>query len=175
MAKKIFNGVLSLLCLLALLLSLAAIRALLTARPDRPPTLFGHSLMVVVSGSMEPTFPVGTLILSRQATPSQVEVGDIITFYGTVGSTTGVITHRVAAKMGTGDDAVLTTKGDANPVQDPNPVMKEGLIGIVIWQSPFWGRVVGTLRKKQVFIPLLLIPLALLLGERFLRRASARQ
>lgn len=159
MLKKILSMAVNLLCVATILLSLAAGWAVLTAAPNRPPTLFGNSFMVVVSGSMEPTFPVGTLILARETTPAQVKTGDIITFYGTVGSTTGIITHRVVAKEGTGDGAYLYTRGDANASQDPNPVTREGLIGKVIWQSLALGRVVAVLRQKYVFLAIIILPL----------------
>lgn len=160
MVKKVLSMAVNVLCVGAILLSLAAGWAVLTAEPNRPPTLFGNSFMVVVSGSMEPTFPVGTLILSREVTPGQVEKGDIITFYGTVGSTTGIITHRVVEKEGAGDGALLYTRGDANASQDPNPVTREGLIGKVVWQSLLLGRVVALLRQKYVFLAIIIIPLA---------------
>lgn len=160
MLKRVLSIAVNLLCVAAILLSLAAGWAVLTAQPNRPPTLFGNSFMVVVSGSMEPTFPVGTLILSREVTPDQVEPGDIITFYGTVGTTTGIITHRVIAKEGDGLGALLHTKGDANHSQDPNPVSREGLIGKVVWQSLLLGKLVALLRQKYVFLAIIILPLA---------------
>lgn len=163
MLKKTLSGAINLLCVAAILLSIGAGWAVLTAEPNRPPTLFGNSFMVVISGSMEPKMPVGTLLLSHQVAPSQVEEGDIITFYGTVGSTTGIITHRVVEKQGTGDGAVLYTKGDANPIEDPNPVTRENLIGKVVWQSLLLGKLVALLRQKYVYLALVLIPLLVIL------------
>ena len=167
MGKTLLRGLSGLLTAVLVLLTVAAVWALATAKPDRPASLFGFSPMVVVSGSMEPVFPVGTFLLSRKATPAQVEEGDIIVFYGTVGSTTGVITHRVIQKTGTGDDAVLTTKGDANPVADPNPVTRDNLLGKVVWQSPALGKLIAPLRTPAVRPFLFLLPAALILWEVF--------
>lgn len=165
MGNRLLRGLSGLLTALLVLLTGAAVWALAAARPDRPPALFGFSPMVVVSGSMEPVFPVGTFLLSRKVTPAQVEEGDIIVFYGTVGSTTGVITHRVVQKAGAGEGAVLTTKGDANPVADPNPVTRDNLLGKVIWQSPALGRLIAPLRGPALRPFLFLLPAALILWE----------
>ena len=48
--------------------------------------------MAVLSGSMEPTYHVGGLVFVQKVDPSDVEVGDSITF--TIGNDT-VVTHRV--------------------------------------------------------------------------------
>lgn len=167
MRKKLLSAAAGLLSACVFLLAVATVWALATAKPDRPASLFGFSPMVVVSGSMEPVFPVGTFLISRRATPSQVEEGDIIVFYGTVGSTTGVITHRVVRKTGTGDGAVLTTKGDANPVADPNPVTRGNLLGKVVWQSPALGRLIAPLRSPAVRPFLFVLPAALVVWELF--------
>ena len=167
MGKTLLRWLSGLLTAVLILLTGAAVWALATAKPDHPASLFGFSPMVVVSGSMEPVFPIGTFLLSRKVTPAQVEEGDIIVFYGTVGSTTGVITHRVIQKTGTGDEAVLTTKGDANPVADPNPVTRDNLLGKVVWQSPALGKLIAPLRSPAVRPFLFLLPAALVVWELF--------
>ena len=42
--------------------------------------LVGLRTFAVLSGSMEPAYPVGSLIYVRSAEPSALECGDVITF-----------------------------------------------------------------------------------------------
>jgi len=165
MGKKIAAAISALLCCLVLLLTFAAGWAMLNSSERQPPSILGLSPMVVVSGSMEPEFPVGTFILSRKVTPSQVNERDVIVFYGTVGSTTGIITHRVIEKQGEGDNALLITQGDANPVPDPYPVERGNLLGKVVFESPLIGKIISPLRNPAFRPFLFAIPILLVVWE----------
>lgn len=55
--------------------------------------LFGLTPYMVTSGSMEPEYPVGSLIFVKEVPPEQIDVGDVITFRLTDGQT--VATHQV--------------------------------------------------------------------------------
>ena len=72
------------------------------------PRAFGYQPYMVVSASMQQSFPVGSLIFVKPITPDQVEVGDPITF----SSGTLTITHRVMEKHD--DERYFVTKGDNN-------------------------------------------------------------
>lgn len=79
------------------------------------PRLFGYQPYMVVSASMQQSFPVGSLIFVRDALPEEIEVGDPITFVS--GSLT--ITHRVIAIDN--ENRVFTTKGDNNNASEMTP------------------------------------------------------
>ena len=74
------------------------------------PRVFGWHIYTVVSGSMEPSIPVGSLLYIRQAEPQDMEAGDVIAYYGGTGSG-AVITHRVVENRVVMGE--LITKGDA--------------------------------------------------------------
>lgn len=76
------------------------------------PRAFGYQPYMVVSASMQQSFPVGSLIFVRGATPEEVEVGDPITF----SSGTLIITHRVMEKHD--DEQYFVTKGDNNTASE---------------------------------------------------------
>jgi signal peptidase I len=63
---------------------------------------------------MQPTFSAGDLVVTQPVLFSVVYPGDVIAFFPDVATRTPVI-HRVVAF----DDGVMTTKGDANSIQDP--------------------------------------------------------
>lgn len=92
----------------------------------------GWLVQTVATGSMEPTVPTGSVIVSRPVDPLDIAVGDVIVFRSPGGATVAgggdgvfqatesmLITHRVVAVQGTGDDRSFRTKGDANEGEDP--------------------------------------------------------
>lgn len=45
------------------------------------PRAFGYTPFSVLSGSMEPEFPVGSMVFVHQIEPADIAVGDNATFY----------------------------------------------------------------------------------------------
>lgn len=104
--------------------------------PLAAPKIAGIKAYGVLTGSMEPTYPVGGVVYVRPCYAAQVNIGDAITF--TLGTDTDyVMTHRVVEA--TADTFI--TQGDANNTVDPNPVMKSNLIGRVVFYLPYMARV----------------------------------
>ena len=106
--------------------------------------LFGVQVYSVISGSMEPEYPVGSLIYVKEVKPSEVQVGDVITF---VLSNKTPATHRVIAIDK--DNQLFYTQGDANYqineetgekvyMEDP-PVHFYNLIGKPVFKIPVLG------------------------------------
>ncbi len=91
------------------------------------------TVQTVATGSMAPTVPTGSLLLSRPVDAGAVRPGDVIVFTSPVGHTAGagadgafstttamLITHRVIAITTTpGGQLGFRTKGDANADEDP--------------------------------------------------------
>ena len=57
------------------------------------PKLFGINTFVVTSGSMEPMYPVGSLIYVKKVNPEEIKVEDTITFY--MNNSKIIATHQV--------------------------------------------------------------------------------
>ena len=106
--------------------------------------LFGVQVYSVISGSMEPEYPVGSLIYVKEVKPSEVQVGDVITF---VLSNKTPATHRVIGIDK--DNQLFNTQGDANYqindetgekvyMEDP-PVQFNNLIGKPVFKIPVLG------------------------------------
>lgn len=74
---KLFNIVL-LIVLIVAIVSLAYL--LLGAKGKSLPFLEGYQIRTVMSGSMEPTLPVGSVALIKKQAPSEFVEGDIMTF-----------------------------------------------------------------------------------------------
>lgn len=88
------------------------------------PRAFGYEIYAVMSGSMEPTYPVGGVVYVQKVSADRIEVDDPIAFK--IDNNT-IATHRVIKKDDT--TQVFYTKGDANKVADFSPVAYDHLIG----------------------------------------------
>ena len=98
------------------------------------PTLLGMKSMAVLSGSMEPKIPVGSIVYVEDVEPSTLQAGDVIT-YSISGST--MVTHRVV-NVDVENQSIIT-KGDANDVEDGAPVAFSQVIGKMKWHVPLLG------------------------------------
>ena len=101
--------------------------------PMTVPRYMGYEIYNVVSGSMEPAIPVGSVIYVGEVEPSTIEIGDVIAFQ----SGESVIAHRVTVNQIV--EGEITTKGDANAEEDFNPVAYEEVIGRVEYHLPYLG------------------------------------
>lgn len=113
------------------------------------PRLTGAAPFTVLTGSMEPTYPPGTLIVVKSADPALLGVGDAITFQWESGKP-DVVTHRITAVQYTAKgDLRFTTQGDANRVPDERPVVPEQIRGKVWYAVPYVGYVNNYITGKQ--------------------------
>lgn len=104
--------------------------------PVTVPRMMGYEIYTVVSGSMEPEIPVGSLVYVKYAEPAEIAEGEVIAF-GSPVDAGAVITHRVSENRVISGEFV--TKGDANEKEDMLPVPYENLIGRVSFTLPGTG------------------------------------
>ena len=96
----------------------------------------GLTPYTVLSGSMEPTYHVGSLIYVRRIDAQDIEVGTPLTF--TVSDGSLVATHRVCEIITEIGETLYITKGDANDVTDP-PLEYSRVIGSPVFSIPYLG------------------------------------
>lgn len=97
------------------------------------PRIFGYETFAVISGSMEPNIPVGSIVYSKECAMDDLQVGDSITFKL---SDNTIVTHRIYQ---IDNDGLITTKGDANEVEDATKISIDNIIGKVGFTLPFLG------------------------------------
>ncbi len=129
--RKILNFI-GWLCLIVMI-ALAAVLLV--------PRLLGMQSFAVLTGSMDPAVPVGTLVFTKPQ--ASYAAGDIITFLDDNGI---VVTHRVVSADA--DAGTYVTKGDANNVADPLPAEASNVIGRVVFQVPYLGAVSEKLKTR---------------------------
>ncbi len=124
MRKKVLSAISALAT--AAIIALAALLTL--------PRLMGCTPFAVLSGSMEPSYPVGSIVLVRAAAPQDIRVGDAIMFSMGNGMR---VTHRVTRIDAAAGNVI--TKGDANSSEDFTPVLYDQIIGKAILCLPLLG------------------------------------
>jgi signal peptidase len=102
------------------------------------PAVTGSTPRTVLTSSMEPTYPPGTLVIVRPISPDDVRIGDPITYQLESGKA-DVVTHRVIGIMtNTEGERRFTLQGDNNSVPD-DPVRDEQIQGKVWYALPLLG------------------------------------
>lgn len=104
-------------------------------------------IVVVLSGSMEPAFQRGDLlILWNRNLRTETDVGEVVV-YNVKGKDIPIV-HRVVRKFGSGEHAQLLTKGDNNVADDTelyaqgqDYLERKDIIGSVVGYIPFVGYV----------------------------------
>ena len=127
--KKIWNWLTTILVVLVVILAILLVGA----------RLIGLQVFTVLSGSMEPTYHVGSLIYVKKVDPFQLKSGDVITFMLDEDT---VATHRVVEVVPDEEDASVIrfrTKGDANEAEDGSLVHYRNVIGTPVFTIPKLG------------------------------------
>jgi signal peptidase len=133
--------------------------------------LLGWQLQSVQSGSMSPTFVVGSLLVVGQVDPADVEPGMAITFEDPAAAGK-LVTHRVVS-VAPGQSLAFITKGDANATADPQPVPARLVRGRVLWSIGQLGTILDWLQWPCSFLLLVLLPGAVLAWSEWRTRRQA--
>lgn len=120
------------------------------------PSLFGQDeSYLVLSGSMEPTFPAGAIIYNQEVDPVELQEGDVITYRS--GAGTEATTHRIVEVVRE-DGLAFRTQGDANPEPDPNPVPADRVESRYSFHVPLYGHLVLFASSPVGFLLFVLVP-----------------
>lgn len=104
------------------------------------PALVGGMPLSVLTGSMRPHLPPGTLVVTKPTPVDGIGVGDVITFQLESGQS-AVVTHRVIERSvdSASGEVRFTTQGDANNTPDPEQVRPVQVRGTVWYAIPYLG------------------------------------
>lgn len=116
-------------------------------------------IVVVTSGSMEPTIYRGDLLIIQARAAEDIHLFDIVVYQDTTYHTDGPIVHRVIEIEIIDGEYYYTTKGDNNAVQDPGVRTHDEIVGVVVLTIPWLGNVSLALRSEfgMVFIVIIFI------------------
>ena len=132
--------------ILLVIFAVLVINSLLVMFNDDYYTTFGnYRLFAIVSDSMEPTIPTGSMIVdSKPENPADIKKGTVITFKYNNGSETVLITHRVVALETKDGVTRYITKGDNAKANDAFRPAFSDVVGIYTGKKcGFFGSLFG--------------------------------
>lgn len=123
------------------------------------PQTAGCTPRVVISGSMEPAVPVGSIVYTnRWIKQENIKEGDIIA-YGLSGGVS--VLHRVVETDK--NSRIWRTKGDANEVSDPGAVSYEQYLGKMIFSLPYVGYLISVFKRRSIWLGTIAVGILLLI------------
>lgn len=134
--SKIIN--ILVMCMVAVL-----VLNLITTKSDKMFKLIGFRSYTVLSGSMEPKFYPGDMVITQHKDKADIKVNDIVTYRDNEGV---IITHRIIEET----DEGYITKGDNNNVNDTEILKEENIIGEVKFSIPKVGYIMNLLANPKV-------------------------
>lgn len=90
-----------------------------------------YQTATVLTASMRPTMPEGSMVVTTPVHPADLRVGDVITYRIPV-EDRRIVTHRIVEIHQPGPTPVVRTKGDANNGVDP---WTARLTGGTVWKA----------------------------------------
>lgn len=100
-------------------------------------SIAGYRIFRVITGSMEPEYDVGEVVISKEVDPKSIKVGDDIVYLGSYGEYSGkIIMHEVVA-IDTDENGNLNfhAKGlHSSSVEDPQ-IKERQIYGVVKFKS----------------------------------------
>jgi len=123
--------------------------------------IFGIQSFVVMSGSMEPSIPTGSVIYTLRL--PQYRAGDVIAYKsGKVN-----VTHRVVNVSKNESGVYYQTRGDANDDPDSKLVASRDVLGANMYTIWNLGKLIMALKTVQGFLIFLIVPSLIFIGFEF--------
>lgn len=101
--------------------------------------ILGFRQYMVATGSMEPQYNVGDLIIIKETPKEKIQVGDVINFISENGIDT--ITHRVIEIIEKDGETYYKTKGDNNNAEDSGLVNFNQVQGVLVFKISKLGSI----------------------------------
>lgn len=164
MLKKIFFAIINIISVLIIAAAIFVLCIVLLTTPGKPPQIMGYTALRITTGSMAPTYGIDTMVIVKETKASEIKEGDVISFYSTDPTLDGAVnTHRVVEVREENGVRTFVTKGDKNNVVDAYDVEEKYVIGKVVYSSKLLGKLSRLVSNPIVFLPVILIPLAVIL------------
>lgn len=175
--NKVINIVGIVLCVIFVLLLIFNVVTIIDGfiHKDEVPGFFNLTPMIVTTDSMKGTINGGDLVICKDTEASEVEVGDIISFYDPMSTKKAVVTHRVTEKYTADGQIYFRTKGDANNAQDYLPVSGDKLVGKYAFRIPLAGHILMFMQTTLGLVVCIGVPLILFLVYEFLRHRKSEK
>ena len=130
---------------------------------DNRVSIGSYRMFTVVTGSMEPVYNVGDVVISKEVDPSTITEGDDVVYLGKVNDFKDkIVTHRVIKIEDKDGEYYFTTKGVNNDYSDP-VISSNQIYGKVVYKPVVLSFLSGILNTKLGFYLLIFVPVAFLI------------
>lgn len=141
-----------------------------TANNNQPPSIFGVTPLVVLSGSMDDgsygAIAIGDLIFVKEVDAENLKENEIVAFM----EDGYAVTHRIVAVNEVDGKVTYTTRGDANNTDDSIPLEPDNVIGQYFYRIPSVGNFILYMQTTQGIILFIGVPLILFAVYDVIRR-----
>lgn len=118
------------------------------------PMIFGLKPEVVTTGSMIPTYNIGSIIYYKKVDQAEIQVGDAISYHMNNGE---IVTHRVVEI----ENGNYITQGDANNVKDASPVAYSSVEGKIVGPVIPWLGFAVAFINSHIFVVFIVVGILL--------------
>lgn len=127
-------------------------------KKDSNASIFGFKQYMVLTGSMEPNYNIGDLIIVKEVKEDELNVGDAITY--SVGNGSETVSHRIISITIQNGEKLYQTKGDNNSSADPDLVSFNNIEGKIVCKISKLGIIISKI-TTGTGITLILVIIAL--------------
>ena len=158
--KKIFKIVKNIFNILIVLLVISFVSIVCLQRfSNNKISFFDYRIFTVVTGSMEPKYKIGDILIAKETEPSKIKIGDAISYIAKRDEIKGnVVTHEVVNITKDEEGHYLFhSKGLINLIEDP-VVHEDQLYGVVIYKTKILSFIKKIVNTDIGMIVLVIIP-----------------
>lgn len=160
-ALKVIGNILYILLFIIVIFMLVVV--ILQRVSDNSISFGGYRLFTVATGSMEPEYQVGDVLISQEIDPNEIQVGDNIVYRGNTGSFKDkIVTHQVVSIREENEEKKITTKGIANVEEDPE-IDGSQVYGKVIYKVKTLSFIGQIIKNIYVFYFIIFVPIAIII------------
>lgn len=135
----------------------------------------GYRIFAVVTGSMEPEYSVGDVLLCKKIDTNELKEGDDVTYLGKEGTFKDkVVTHRIKKIIEKDGKRTFITKGIANKSADP-PVEPSQIYGKVAKKLVVLSFLHGYSSSAIGFFLFVILPIMALVGSEIVQTMLERK
>lgn len=162
--RRIANIVINIILVVAIILAaVCTYISFVSSSGNGVPSIFGYEILSIQTDSMYPVLNPGDLIFDRRVNdPTELQRGDIITYWTVIDGERVLNTHTVVEIYDGGNYLIFQTKGENNDVEDPLTVHESEIVGKYTGHKLSGaGKVFDFLQTSTGFLVVVVIPVAL--------------
>lgn len=137
---------------------------------DNKMSIAGYRMFNILTGSMEPEYKVGDVLISKEIEPKDIQLGDDIVYLGKEKPFTDlIVTHRVVDLNREEDGSYsFITRGIANDVNDP--IIKDSQVyGKIVYKVKVFSLLSKAINNMYVFFFVIFIPVVILVAIKIIQ------